>query len=125
MQTSSSRACPNATTRCSANADRISRPASARAILKDAPILILDEPTAALDAATEQRVLRNLAEWGRDRAIFLITHRLSTIRQAHQIAVLEGGTIVEHGSHEELMQVTDGRFRSLVEEEQIAAGSAA
>ncbi len=96
----------------------------ARAVLKDTPILILDEPTAALDAATEQHVLGNLAEWGRDRAIFLITHRLSTIRQADQIAFLAGGTIVEYGSHEELMAVPSGAYRGLVEEEQIAAAGA-
>ncbi len=96
----------------------------ARAVLKDTPILILDEPTAALDAATEQHVLRNLAEWGRGRAIFLITHRLSTIRQADQIAFLAGGTIVEYGSHEELMAVPSGAYRGLVEEEQIAAAGA-
>jgi ABC-type multidrug transport system fused ATPase/permease subunit len=93
----------------------------ARAILKDTPILILDEPTAALDAATEQRVLRNLAEWGRGRAIFLITHRLSTIRRADQIAYLEGGTVVECGSHEELMALADGAYRRLVSTEQIVA----
>jgi len=97
----------------------------ARAVLKDTPILILDEPTAALDAATEQRVLRNLAEWGRGRAIFLITHRLSTIRQADQIAFLQGGTIVEVGAHERLMDRDDGAYRALVEAEQVAAATAA
>ena len=97
----------------------------ARAVLKDTPILILDEPTAALDAATEQRVLRNLAEWGRGRAIFLITHRLSTIRQADQIAFLKGGTVVELGPHERLMERAGGAYRGLVEAEQIAAATAA
>jgi ABC-type multidrug transport system fused ATPase/permease subunit len=75
----------------------------ARAVLKDAPILILDEPTAALDAETELRVLERLAAWGRGRLIFLITHRLSTIRRADQILVLDGGRIVESGTHAELM----------------------
>jgi ABC-type multidrug transport system fused ATPase/permease subunit len=93
----------------------------ARAVLKDTPILILDEPTAALDAATEQRVLRNLAEWGRGRAIFVITHRLSTIRQADQIAFLQGGTVIEIDAHERLMQRAGGAYRALVEAEQIAA----
>jgi ATP-binding cassette subfamily B protein len=54
----------------------------ARALLKDTPVLILDEPSASLDAATEHAVLQNLAEWGAGRVIFLITHRLSTIRRA-------------------------------------------
>jgi len=97
----------------------------ARAVLKDTPILILDEPTAALDAATEQQVLHNLAEWGRGRAIFLITHRLSTIRQADQIAFLQGGTVIEMDSHDELMSRPEGAYRALVEAEQIAARAAA
>jgi len=96
----------------------------ARAVLKDTPILILDEPTAALDAETEQRVLRNLAAWGRGRAIFLITHRLSTIRQADRIAFLQGGTVAEIDSPDELMSRPDGAYRALVEAEQIAAQAA-
>ncbi|MDG2332921.1 MAG: ABC transporter ATP-binding protein [Myxococcota bacterium] len=93
----------------------------ARAIIKDTPILILDEPTAALDAVTEQRVLQNLAEWGRNRAIFIITHRLSTVRRADQVAFLGGGTLAEIGSHEELMARSDGAYRALVEAEGGAA----
>jgi len=76
----------------------------ARAVLRDTPILILDEPTASLDAETEHRVIRNLADWGRDRVVFIITHRLSTIRNADQIAFLEDGVIKELGTHEELKQ---------------------
>ena len=87
----------------------------ARAVAKDAPILILDEPTAALDAATEHRVLERLAGWGAGRAVFLITHRVSTIRQADQILYLEGGRIVEQGSHAALMARTGGRYRHFVE----------
>lgn len=97
----------------------------ARAVLKDTPILILDEPTAALDAATEQKVLANLAEWGQGRAIFLITHRLSTIRQADRIAFLQDGAIIELDSHDDLMRRPDGAYRALVEAEQIAAQAAA
>ena len=89
----------------------------ARAIVKDAPILILDEPTAALDAYTEHRVLERLSAWGEDRAIFLITHRISTIQQADRILYLDGGRIVENGSHDELMAVDGGRYRSFVETE--------
>lgn len=76
----------------------------ARAILRDTPILILDEPTASLDAETEQRVLTNLAEWGKERVVFIITHRLSTIRNADQIAFLADGVIKELGTHQELIQ---------------------
>ena len=89
----------------------------ARAIAKDAPILILDEPTAALDAVTEQQVLLRLAEWGKDRAIMLITHRISTIQQADQILYLDGGHIVEQGSHSSLMALQDGHYRHFVEAE--------
>ncbi len=92
----------------------------ARAVLKDTPILILDEPTAALDAETELRVLHNLEEWGRDRAIFLITHRLSTIRRAHQIAYMREGQIVEWGSHGALVERRGGAYRRLFELEESA-----
>jgi ABC-type multidrug transport system fused ATPase/permease subunit len=87
----------------------------ARAILKDAPVLILDEPTAALDADTELRVMQNLAAWGRGRIIFLITHRLAAIRRADAIAVVRAGQLAELGSHDALMQREDGVYRRLVE----------
>ena len=89
----------------------------ARAIVKDAPILILDEPTAALDADTELRVLDRLAAWAMDRAVFLITHRISTISRADQILYLDDGEIIERGSHNELMQIDGGRYRHFVETE--------
>ena len=89
----------------------------ARAVVKDAPILILDEPTAALDAHTEHRLLERLAAWGEGRAIFLITHRISTIARADRILYLDQGRIVENGSHEELLRVEGGRYRRFVEAE--------
>jgi ABC-type multidrug transport system fused ATPase/permease subunit len=89
----------------------------ARAVLKDAPILILDEPTASLDAETEMRVLRNLSAWGRGRAIFLITHRLSTIRSADHIVYIAEGRVVEGGSHDALVARAGGAYRRLVEVE--------
>ena len=88
----------------------------ARAVVRDTAILVLDEPTASLDARTEQEVLRNLAEWGRDRVIFLITHRLSTIRQADQIALIEDGRVAETGTHDELMG-KDARYAAFVNAE--------
>lgn len=75
----------------------------ARAVIKDAPILILDEPTAALDAETELRVLDNLKAWGRDRCVFLVTHRLSTVRQADRVAYLRDGRVLAFGPHDDLM----------------------
>jgi ABC-type multidrug transport system fused ATPase/permease subunit len=91
----------------------------ARAVVRDTPILVLDEPTAALDAATEHRVMGNLSEWGssQGRAIFVITHRISTIRRAENILYLDSGRILESGSHEALMQIENGRYRGFVETE--------
>ena len=83
-------------------------------MLKDAPILVLDEPTAALDAATEQELLQNLLAWGRGRAILLVTHRLSTLRHADRIVLLEQGRVIEAGSRAELMARADGPVRSLL-----------
>jgi ABC-type multidrug transport system fused ATPase/permease subunit len=89
----------------------------ARAILRDTPILVLDEPTASLDAVTEQRVLRNIAEWGKSRIVFIITHRLSTIKQASQIAFMHEGSIVELGGHDTLMAIPEGYYRRFVRAE--------
>jgi ATP-binding cassette subfamily B protein len=75
----------------------------ARAFLKDAPILILDEPTSALDSQTEQALLVCLRELIRGRTTLIIAHRLSTVRHAHEIIVLDQGHIVERGSHEQLI----------------------
>ena len=79
------------------------RLAIARALLKDAPILILDEATSELDSESEMLVQDALNNLMTGRTVFVIAHRLSTIRRADLIAVLEGGTIRERGTHEELL----------------------
>jgi len=79
------------------------RIAIARAILKNAPILILDEATSALDAESESLVQEALANLIQNRTVLVIAHRLSTIRRANRIAVLEGGRITAIGSHDELL----------------------
>ena len=89
----------------------------ARSLVKDTPILVLDEPTAALDADTEHRVLGRLAEWGQNRSVFLITHRISTIQKADHILYIDKGRLIESGSHDELMKIDGGRYRSFVETE--------
>ncbi|MFD2879854.1 ABC transporter ATP-binding protein [Paenibacillus rhizoplanae] len=75
----------------------------ARAILRNAPILILDEATSALDTKTEQEIQQALDEISKDRTTLVIAHRLSTVRHADQIVVLEGTEIAERGTHEELL----------------------
>jgi ATP-binding cassette, subfamily B, bacterial len=75
----------------------------ARAFLKDTPILILDEPTSALDAETEAQLLETLRRLMRGRTTLIITHRLSTVREASRIVVLQEGRIAESGTHEDLL----------------------
>ena len=79
------------------------RLAIARAILKDAPLAILDEPTSALDAQTEQSLFEALERLMEGRTTLIIAHRLSTVRRADRIVVLDGGQIAESGTHDELM----------------------
>jgi ATP-binding cassette subfamily B protein len=76
----------------------------ARAIVRDAPILILDEPTSSLDAETEALIMQGLERLVAGRTTFIIAHRLSTIRKADLIVVLRDGRIVEHGSFEALVE---------------------
>lgn len=89
------------------------RLAIARALLKDPPVLILDEATSALDAATEARVQKALKALMAGRTTFIIAHRLSTVRDADEILVFEGGKVVERGDFETLVR-QGGRFAELV-----------
>jgi ATP-binding cassette subfamily B protein len=79
------------------------RIAMARAVLKDAPILILDEATASVDNETEASIQRSLQTICRDRTTIVIAHRLSTVRHADCIHVLDAGRVVERGTHDELV----------------------
>ncbi|AXE66289.1 ABC transporter permease [Hyphomonas sp. CACIAM 19H1] len=90
------------------------RVALARAILRGAPILLLDEATSALDAESEAKVQAALAEFGKGRTVLIIAHRLSTVRAADRIVVMEDGRAVEEGTHDALM-AAGGAYRRLVE----------
>lgn len=92
----------------------------ARALLKDAPILILDEATSALDANTERKLKLALDEAMQGRTTFVIAHRLSTVRNATQILVFEQGGVVERGTFEELV-AREGRFNELARAQFMAA----
>jgi ABC-type multidrug transport system fused ATPase/permease subunit len=86
----------------------------ARALVRDAPVLVLDEPTAALDPETEQQLVRTLREAARDKLVVVIAHRLSTIRHADKIIFLEDGQIVEQGTHAALMERASGAYHRFV-----------
>lgn len=89
------------------------RIAIARAFLKDAPILILDEATSALDNKSEAVVQKAIENLMQDKTVFVIAHRLSTIRNASKIIVINHGEMVESGTHEELVQIDGGAYKTL------------
>jgi len=90
------------------------RLAIARAVLVNAPVLILDEATSALDAESERLVQRAIGNLVRDRTTLVIAHRLSTVRRADAIVVMEAGRIIEMGTHSELLAKA-GQYRKLYE----------
>ncbi|GMA58336.1 hypothetical protein GCM10025858_28390 [Alicyclobacillus sacchari] len=86
----------------------------ARALAFDPAILVLDEATASIDSETERLIQEALSVLKRGRTTFIIAHRLSTIREADLILVLDGGEIVERGTHDELIRM-GGRYRQMYE----------
>jgi ATP-binding cassette, subfamily B, bacterial len=87
--------------------------ALSRAFMRDAELLVLDEPTAALDAEQEYQIFQRFRELTADKMAILISHRFSTVRMADRIAVIADGTIAELGSHEELMAIEGGTYQHL------------
>lgn len=88
------------------------RIAVARAFFRNSPLLILDEPAAALDAIAEQELFERLRELATDRSVLMISHRFSTVRLADRILVMQAGRIIERGTHEELIEL-NGTYREL------------
>ena len=84
----------------------------ARAALSKAPILVLDEATSSVDTRTERHIEHGMERLMKNRTTFVIAHRLSTVRNADRIFVLEKGEIIEEGSHEELLAM-GGRYHEL------------
>jgi ATP-binding cassette subfamily B protein len=97
---------------------QLQRIAIARAVLGDPAVLLLDEATSALDAEAEEAVQRGLKQAMAGRTVLVIAHRLSTVQGADQILVLEGGGIIERGSHDQLM-ARPGRYRELCDRQLI------
>lgn len=91
------------------------RVAIARAVLRNPAILILDEPTSALDPKTEKELTESLEELMKGRTTFIVAHRLSTVRKANKIVVIEEGKLVESGTPDELTQKEGGRYRKMYE----------
>ncbi len=89
------------------------RVAIARAMLRNAPIVILDEATSALDNESEAIVQKAMDNLMKDRTVFIIAHRLSTIKNADRIIVINDGELVEQGTHNELMNISDGHYKAL------------
>jgi ATP-binding cassette, subfamily B, bacterial len=91
----------------------------ARAVLQDARVLLLDESSSAIDQENERAIDRALRGVMRDRATLVIAHRLAMVRDADEICCIEGGRVVERGSHEALMAVPGGHYRRLIEAEHV------
>jgi ATP-binding cassette subfamily B multidrug efflux pump len=96
------------------------RAAIARALIKDPPILILDDPLSAVDTRTEEAILTSLAAFYGDRTVLIVSHRLSALRDCDRVIVLDNGRIVEQGSPTELLAL-DGRYASIWREQQLRA----
>ena len=94
------------------------RVAIARALLKGAPILLLDEATAALDSQTEREIQQCLDQVSAGRTTVTVAHRLSTIENAHRVLVMEEGRVVEEGAFHQLLEQPSGRFRALYKSQQ-------
>lgn len=85
----------------------------ARAVYRDTPVLLLDEATSSLDAPTEKQIVENLKNYGEGRTMVIAAHRLSTITHADQIIFMDGGKVIEAGTHASLLSLS-GRYSAFV-----------
>ena len=93
----------------------------ARALLKDAPVVLLDEATSALDPQNEAAVVQGIRELTRGRTVLVVAHRLPTIRHADQIVFLDAGRVLERGTHDELL-AAGGRYADFWNQRSRASG---
>ena len=93
----------------------------ARAIMKDAPIIILDEATANVDPENEKELMEAISELTQEKTVIMIAHRLKTVRHADQILVVDKGQIAQRGTHDELME-QDGIYRRFISGREQVAG---
>lgn len=93
----------------------------ARAIMKDAPIIILDEATANVDPENEKELVNAIEALTKEKTIIMIAHRLKTVRNADNILVVDQGRIVEQGKHEQLMKL-DGIYKRFIQTRELAVG---
>jgi ATP-binding cassette subfamily B protein len=93
------------------------RIALARALFRDAGILILDEPTAAVDAKSEYEIFKTLETHSKDKTTIIISHRFSTVRRAETIYVMRNGEIIEQGPHTKLMKNNEGLYKEMFDKQ--------
>ena len=91
------------------------RIAIARIFFRDSPILILDEPTSALDPKAEMEVFDEIYKFSKNKTVIIISHRFSTVRNASRIIVIDEGRIIEDGTHEQLIKIKNGKYKSAYE----------
>jgi ATP-binding cassette subfamily B protein len=101
------------------------RVAIARALAIDPEILVLDDALSAVDAETEEHILRNLIEERRGKTTIIVSHRVSTLRHADSVLVLSDGTMIQHGSHTELMEDREGFYAEIAGLQELEAGVSA
>ena len=89
--------------------------ALARAFFKDAPMLVLDEPTSSIDPKAEFEIFEKLFDFAKDKSVVIISHRFSTVRNASRIVVLHNGKIIEQGAHEKLVKIKNGEYKKAFE----------